>query len=108
MYGEVAGFLKTASRRFVWAPVEVMESPEWCRLSINARRVMDRLLIENVRHKSGSNGKLRISFRQFVGYGVHGLALGGLIHFSCSLLSPLAPCLRRRLTPLIQRLPRSG
>ena len=79
MYDEAEGFFKTASRRFVWAPVEVMESPEWCGLSINARQVMDRLLIENVRHKSEANGKLRISSRQFVRHGIGMRLISGAI-----------------------------
>jgi len=52
MYRKDDGYIKAANRTFVWVPVEVMESPAWCNLSINARRVMDRLLIENQRHKS--------------------------------------------------------
>jgi hypothetical protein len=58
--------------RFVWLPLEVMESPDWCRLSINARRVMDRLLIENARHKGEANGQLRMSFKQFIDHGISG------------------------------------
>jgi hypothetical protein len=59
-------------RRFVWLPLEVMESREWCDLSINARRVMDRLLIENARHKGEANGQLRMSFHQFIDHGISG------------------------------------
>jgi hypothetical protein len=61
---------KTASRPFVFVPVEVMESPGWCGLSINARRIMDRLLLENFRHKAEENGNLRVSLRQFAKCGV--------------------------------------
>jgi hypothetical protein len=46
-----------------------MESPA-CGLSINAKRIMDRLLIENWRHCSQGNEKLRVSYGQFVGHGV--------------------------------------
>ena len=70
MYRKDDGYIKAANRTFVWVPVEVMESPAWCNLSINARRVMDRLLIENQRHKSEGNGKLRVSYEQFKGHGV--------------------------------------
>ena len=65
-----AGIVKTASRPFVFVPVEVMESPEWCGLSINARRILERLLLENFRHKAEENGKLGVSFRQFAQCGV--------------------------------------
>ena len=66
----MAGIVKAASRPFVFVPVEVMESPEWCALSINARRIMDRLLIENFRHRAEENGTLQVSFRQFAECGV--------------------------------------
>ena len=65
-----AGVVKTASRPFVFVPVEVMESPEWCALSINARRIMDRLLWENFRHRAEENGSLQVSFGQFAECGV--------------------------------------
>jgi hypothetical protein len=70
IYPPQAGLPKTASRRFVWLPVEVMESPPWCRLSRNARRIIDRLLIENIQHRSEKNGQLQVSFEQFVEHGV--------------------------------------
>jgi hypothetical protein len=69
-YRKSGGFLQEANRAFVWIPVEVMESPAWCNLSINAKRVMDRLLIENRRHEGEGNGKLRVSYSQFVGHGI--------------------------------------
>ncbi len=65
-----AGLPKKAPRRFVWLPVEVMESPHWCGLSRNARRIIDRLLIENLQHRSEKNGQLQVSFEQFVEHGV--------------------------------------
>jgi hypothetical protein len=74
LYGLVvyakAGVVKTASRPFVFVPVEVMESAEWSGLSINARRIMDRLLFENFRHRAEENGALQVSFRQFAMCGV--------------------------------------
>jgi len=68
---EPEGFLKAASRPFVWVPVEVMESAKWCGLSINARRIIDRLLLENFRHKAEANGTLRVSVRQFAEHGIN-------------------------------------
>jgi hypothetical protein len=69
-YRERKGFAERASRGFVWIPLDVMESPAWCGLSINARRIMDRLLIENHRHRGEANGKLRISYRQLADHGI--------------------------------------
>ena len=70
-------YRETKGRRFVWVPLEVMESPAWCGLSINARRILDRLLVENARrvleaiiahhfrYLQQSNGELQISYRGF-------------------------------------------
>ena len=69
-YRPTEGVQATAKRRFVWIPVDVMESPAWRSLSINARRIMDRLLLENFRHMGVENGKLRVSVRQFAECGV--------------------------------------
>jgi hypothetical protein len=49
-----------------------MTSPEWRDLSINARRAMDRLLIEHVYCRSEANGKLRVSYGQFMDHGICG------------------------------------
>ncbi len=59
-----------AQRRFVWIPVDVIESSAWRSLSINARRIIDRLLLENFRHMAVKNGQLRVSARQFAECGV--------------------------------------
>ena len=79
MYDDAAGFLRTSSRCFAWVAVDVMESSAWCGLSINARRVMDRLLVENVRHKSETNGRLRVSARQFEEHGINRRLVSGAV-----------------------------
>ena len=50
-----------------WAfiPLEVLESGAFQSLSINARRVIDRLIIEHFRHNRLENGALRVAARQF-------------------------------------------
>jgi hypothetical protein len=64
------GIVNAGSRRFVCVPLDILESDEWRGISINARRMMDRLLIENARHMAEKNGALRVSFLQFEGYGI--------------------------------------
>jgi hypothetical protein len=64
------GIVNAGSRRFAWVPLDILESGAWRGLSINARRMMDRLLIENARHMGEKNGSLRVSFLQFEGYGI--------------------------------------
>jgi hypothetical protein len=39
------------------------DSPAWRSQSINAMRIMDRLLVENLNHMRARNGKLRVSSR---------------------------------------------
>jgi hypothetical protein len=56
---------------FVWVMVEILQSHSWRNLSINARRCMDRLLLENARHRGELNGQLRVSFGQFEESGVN-------------------------------------
>jgi hypothetical protein len=68
-YRPVDGYIKEANRNFIFVPVDVMESPDWCGLSINARRILDRLMIENRRHDYEKNGSLRVSYEQFEGHG---------------------------------------
>ena len=81
-YRPAGGVQETAKRRFVWIPVDVMESPAWCSLSINARRIIDRLLLENFRHMGVENGKLRVSVRQFAECGVN-------TRFACDAIAEL-------------------
>ncbi len=50
--------------------LEVLESNAYQSLSINARRVIDRLIVENGRHNRLENGELRVSARQFHEWGV--------------------------------------
>jgi len=65
-----AGYIQKANRAFIWIPVEVLESPAWCGMSINEHRMLDRMLIENIRHRSEHNGRLRVSYQQFEGIGI--------------------------------------
>jgi hypothetical protein len=57
-------------------------------MSVNERRVIDRLLIEHMNHAGTMNGRLRVSHRQFIACGVtknmvapaiHGLDGRGLV-----------------------------
>jgi hypothetical protein len=74
---------KKNSRRiegqFVPILVETLDSPAWRVLSLAARRILDRLEIEWARHGGNLNGKLIVTFAQFVAYGVHRNAIGPAI-----------------------------
>ncbi len=49
---------------------EMRKSPAWRVLSLSARRVLDRLEIENAEHGGAENGRLIVTFNQFVEFGV--------------------------------------
>ncbi len=56
--------------QFVWLPAELLGSPAFRVLSVNARRVVDRLLREHIAHAGTANGELVVSHQQFEEAGV--------------------------------------
>jgi hypothetical protein len=80
-----------ADTSWVWLTCELLSSIAWRRMSVNERRVIDRLLIEHMNHAGTMNGKLRVSHRQFISWGVtknmvapaiHGLERRGLVRIT--------------------------
>jgi hypothetical protein len=61
---------KTIPDHFVARLVEMLDSPAWRTLSLSARRLLDRLDLENRRHGGLVNGKLIVTFEQFCSYGM--------------------------------------
>jgi hypothetical protein len=51
--------------------IEMLESPAYRALSLSAHRVLDRICIELAHHGGNDNGKLPVTYEQFVEYGVH-------------------------------------
>jgi hypothetical protein len=49
---------------------ELIEAPAWRVLSLSARRLLDRIEIEHMRHGGRDNGKLAVTFDDFVEYGM--------------------------------------
>jgi hypothetical protein len=62
--------------QFVPRLVEMMESPAYRVLSLSARRCLDRIEIEHMRHGGRANGQLPITYEHFVEYGLHRHAIG--------------------------------
>ena len=50
--------------------VEMLESPAWRTLSLSARRLLDRIEIEHAHHGGTDNGKLPVTYDDFVAYGI--------------------------------------
>lgn len=57
---------------FVWQSRSMMESPAWSALSINGRRILDRLMLEHMSHAGTENGNLIATHQQFREFGVPG------------------------------------
>jgi hypothetical protein len=55
---------------WVWLTRELLSSAAWQAMRINERRILDRLMLEHMAHGGVENGKLRVSHRQFIKYGV--------------------------------------
>jgi hypothetical protein len=55
---------------FAKLPLELLESTAWRSLSIHARRLIDFLLIEHMRHGGRENGRLLAPRRQLEAFGI--------------------------------------
>jgi hypothetical protein len=55
---------------FIMHPREMRESPAWLALPDNARRILDRLEVEHMRHGGGENGKLPCTYTDFHNWGI--------------------------------------
>ncbi|KZK76156.1 hypothetical protein PsAD46_05413 [Pseudovibrio sp. Ad46] len=55
---------------WIWVTGELLESETYRSLSINARKVLDRLKIEHIAHGGKENGKRKVTHLQFAEYGV--------------------------------------
>jgi hypothetical protein len=56
-----------------WSPrlIEMLESPAYRQLSLSAHRVISRIEIELAHHGGNDNGKLPVTYEDFIEYGVH-------------------------------------
>jgi hypothetical protein len=65
--------------------IDMMESAAFRALSLSARRVLDRLEIELAHHGGKDNGRLPVTFDDFVAYGLHRHAIGPAIREAVAL-----------------------
>lgn len=68
------GFIKRRSKiSGQWSPrpIEMLESPAWRALSLSGHRIVDRIAIELAHHGGNDNGRLPVTFEDFIAYGVH-------------------------------------
>jgi hypothetical protein len=55
---------------WAWISQEMMESGAFRSLSINARRVLDRIMIEHMKHSGQENGRLKVTWNDFEKFGI--------------------------------------
>ena len=70
---------------FAGRVIRMLESPAYRVLSLSAHRVLARIEIELKRHGGKDNGKLPITYEQFVEYGIHRHAIAPAIR-ECEML----------------------
>jgi hypothetical protein len=61
--------------QFIAHLIDMLRSPAWRILSLSARRILDRVEIELADHGGMDNGKLPVTFDDFVRYGIHRRAI---------------------------------
>jgi hypothetical protein len=54
---------------WVWFTRAMLESPAYLVLSINARRILDRLCCEHMNHGGAENGRLKCTYTDFTAFG---------------------------------------
>jgi hypothetical protein len=60
--------------------IDMLESPAWRVASLSCRMILDRLAIEHAHHGGKENGRLPVTYNQFVEYGLHRHAISPAIH----------------------------
>src|SRR5271166_386134 len=70
---------KTKAEAFVKLPRDLIDSDAWRALGINARRFLDFLMIEHMRHGGRANGKLLAPRRQIERFGIGSHFVSGAI-----------------------------
>lgn len=60
---------KITAKQFIWYGREMIESPAYRVLSLQARKVMRRLELEHLAHGGQENGRLPCRYQDFVEYG---------------------------------------
>jgi hypothetical protein len=55
---------------WVWLTREMLESPAWRATPLYARQVVDRIVIEHLKHCGYDNGRLPVTYEDFEKYGI--------------------------------------
>jgi hypothetical protein len=55
---------------WVWITREMLESDAWCSLSLAARKVLERVMLEHMAHGGTENGSLVVTYADFEKFGI--------------------------------------
>jgi hypothetical protein len=55
---------------FIWFTLEMLQSPAWSMMPLSARRVVERVAIEHMKHGGTLNGSLVVTYDDFQKFGV--------------------------------------
>jgi hypothetical protein len=64
---------------WVWITREMLESLAWRRLTLPARRIVDRIILEHMAHGGTQNGRLVVTYDQFRQFGISRKKISGAI-----------------------------
>lgn len=69
--GRIGKMMKPpAGEPWIWLTREIIESDAWASLGINARRILDFLLLDHMAHAGTENGNLKATYKQLEIFGV--------------------------------------
>jgi hypothetical protein len=68
-----------ANQPWGWFSFELLESAAMRSLSVNGRRVLDRIQLEHMAHAGLENGRLKVTWDDFVKFGVGRRFIGGAL-----------------------------
>jgi hypothetical protein len=71
--------------QYVYHLRDLIEAPAWRVLSLSARRLLDRVEIEYLRHGGQDNGKLPVTFEDFEEHGIDRHAIAPAMRECCAL-----------------------
>lgn len=55
---------------WTWLTQQMLESPAWRAMPLASRRVVDRIIIEQIAHAGRKNGELTVTYNDFAAYGI--------------------------------------
>lgn len=76
---------KSITEQFIAHRKSMLESDAWGRLTLAARRILDRLELEHMDHAGRENGRLPCSYRDFEAFGVRKASVREALGLLCSL-----------------------